>query len=278
VGRILNFLLDRGINLIDTSASYPGSGEAIGDLVAHRRNEFVLVSKCGQKVAGVSGEAWTPEVIAATVDRSLKYLKTSHLDVMLLHSCDLATLQRGDALWALSEARKAGKVRWIGYSGDNEAAAWAANWPEVAVIETSVSIADQANIDMVLPVARKNNIGILAKRSIANAAWRDPSQQPGFYASYASVYHERLKKMKIAPADLGFEGDPEEAWPEIALRFTLSQPGVHAAIIGTTNPENAKKNMEAAGKGPLPPEVVQRIREAFKHAEQASGSTWVGQT
>ena len=76
------------------------------------------------------------------------------------------------------------------------------------------------------------------------------------YKSYAKTYTERLAKMKLSPAALGFSGPPETAWPELALRFTLSQPGVHCAIIGTTNPDNARANLEAAEKGPLPPEVV----------------------
>ena len=70
----------------------------------------------------------------------------SVVDVMLLHSCDLATLQKGEALGALVKARDAGKIRFAGYSGDNEAAAWAAAHPDIAVLETSISIADQRNI------------------------------------------------------------------------------------------------------------------------------------
>ena len=145
------------------------------------------------------------------------------------------------------------------------------------MLETSVNITDQVNIDLVLPVARKNNVGVLAKRPIANAAWKPIAQQPGFYASYASTYTERFKRMMLSPPDLGFDMAPERAWPEIALRYTLSQSGVHCAIIGTTNPENAKRNMKYARKGALPEEVVRTIREAFRRAEGEAGSKWLGQ-
>jgi aryl-alcohol dehydrogenase-like predicted oxidoreductase len=84
--------------------------------------------------------------------------------------------------------------------------------------------------------------------------------------------------MKLLAADLGFDGPAAQVWPEIALRFTLSQNGVSSAIIGTTNPENAKANIAAAGKGPLPSEVVGKIRDAFRRAESASGGIWSGQT
>lgn len=272
---ILNVLLDAGVNVIDTAASYRGSEELIGNAVGHRRAEYVLISKCGQSFEDLPGSAWSAQVIAATVERALRRLKTDRIDVMLLHSCDLATLKRGEALGALAEARKAGKIRFAGYSGDNEAAAYAATLPDIAVIETSVNIADQSNLGNVLPAARKNNIGIIAKRPIANAAWKEASEQPGMYGNYAGEYHRRLKQMNLNPSDLGISGAPNEAWTELALRFTLSQPGVHTAIIGTTNPAHATGNIAAANKGPLPQQAIDRIREAFRRADPQH--QWTGQ-
>ena len=276
VARILNLLLDSGLNLIDTAANYPGAEEAIADTVGRRRDQFVLVSKCGTKLPDLDEPAWSAANVAKTVDRSLRRLKTDRLDVMLLHSCDLETLKLGEALGALVKARDAGKVRFVGYSGDNEAAAYAAALPDVAVVQTSVNVADQANIDGVLPAARANNVGVMAKRPIANAAWKELSDQPGLYQSYAATYTERLAKMKLDPAALGFGGPRDEAWPEIAVRFTLSQPGVHAAVIGTTNPDNARANLAAAEKGPLPADAVERIRKAFGAADPHGA--WYGQT
>jgi aryl-alcohol dehydrogenase-like predicted oxidoreductase len=276
VGTILNFLLDSGVNLIDTAASYPGSEEVIAETVGSRRDQFVLVSKCGTKLPDLDGEPFSAELVRRTVDRSLTRLRVEQIDVMLLHSCDLKTLQRGDALGALVKAREQGKIKFAGYSGDNEAAAYAAALADVAVIETSVNIADQRNIDAVLPVARQHDVGVLAKRPVANAAWKDINHQPGLYKNYAKTYTDRLAQMRLDPGKLGFTGPSEEAWPQLALRFTLSQPGVHCAIIGTTNPDNARENIGYAGKGPLPESVATKIREAFDVADLEG--TWTGQT
>ncbi len=273
---ILNELLDEGVNLIDTAASYAGSEEAIGKAVSHRRDEYVLVAKCGQEFDGLPGEEWSEEVILATVDRALKRLQTDCLDVMLLHSCSLEIFELGEALGALVKAREAGKIRFAGYSGDNEAVAVAAAHPDVAVVETSINITDQANIHGLLPVARQNNVGVIAKRPIANAAWKELSEQPGFYSDYAKTYHERFKAMGLTLEDLGVEGD--EDWASVALRYTLSQPGVHTAIIGTTNPANARRNLEAAHGGPLSDEALQKIGDAFARAEKESGEKWEAQT
>jgi aryl-alcohol dehydrogenase-like predicted oxidoreductase len=276
VATILSFLLDNGVNLLDTAASYPGSEEAIAETVGSRRDQFVLVSKCGTKLPDLDGEPFSAELVSKTVDRSLKRLRVEQIDVMLLHSCDLKALQQGDALGALVKAREQGKIKFAGYSGDNEAAAFAAALPDVAVIETSVSIADQRNIDVVLPVARKHDVGVLAKRPVANAAWKEIDQQQGLYKNYAKTYTDRLRDMRLDAAKLGFGGPAAEAWPELALRFTLSQPGVHCAIIGTTSPENARKNIGYAAKGSLSEDVVTKIREAFATADLEG--TWTGQT
>lgn len=278
ITEILNTLLDRGVNVIDTAACYPNSEPAIALAVGHRRDEYVLVSKCGHKVSGVRGEEWSARLIEESVERALRRLETDYVDVMLLHSCELKTLREGDALGALIKARDAGKIRFVGYSGDNEASAYAATLPDVAVVETSISICDQRNIDVVLPVARENQVGVIAKRPVANAAWRSPPEQPGIYQSYARVYTERLARMAITPADVGFPGTPARAWPELALRFTLSVPGVHTAIVGTTDPTHVQINLEALEKGPLAASTVEKLREAFHAAEAQQDERWDGET
>ena len=271
-GQLLDLLLDAGLNLIDTAAGYAGSEEAIGQTISRRRNDFILVSKCGQKFEDLPGEAWSAQVVSATVERALKRLRTDHLDVMLLHSCDLETLKKGEAMGALAKAREAGKIRFAGYSGDNDAVIYAAGLPDVAVVETSINIVDQANIGGLLPVAQKANLGVIAKRPIANAAWRRIEDQKGMYQDYARPYHERFAAMGLTLDD--FAADNVSDWGELALRFTLSQPGVSSAIIGTTNPANARRNIETASKPPLSPASLQKLRTAFAQAQSRANTPW----
>jgi aryl-alcohol dehydrogenase-like predicted oxidoreductase len=275
-GNILNYLLDHGVNLIDTAASYKESETVIAETIGQRRDQFILVSKCGTGLPDIAASAWSAENITQTIDRSLRRLKTEAIDVVFLHSCDLNTLKRGEALNALTAAHKAGKVRFPGYSGDNEAAAYAAALPEIYVIETSVNIVDQVNIDKVLPVTREHHVGVLAKRPIANAAWKQMSQQADVFKGYIQPYADRFATMNLDPQSLGFAGKPAEVWPEIALRFTLSQSGVNCAIIGTTNLANARANLAAVEKGPLPAEIVAKIRQTF--GQKSAGESWIGLT
>lgn len=278
-GRILNFLLDHGMNVIDTGECYAGAEDMIGSTMAHRRNEYVLITKCGHKFPGAEGAEWTPQLVRQSVENSLRRLRTDHLDVVLLHTPALEVLKKGDVMTVLIEARDAGKIRFLGFSGDNDDAAYAAGLPDVRVIETSVSICDQANIDNVLPLAAKRGLGVIAKRPIANSAWLPASAHRGFYGDYSRPYAERLRKMEILPGDIGFDGATRrELWPEIALRFTISIPEVHTAIVGTTKLDNARANLDNIQVGPLPDLVVKKIREAFAEAEKRAGERWLGLT
>ncbi|MEM7682365.1 MAG: aldo/keto reductase [Planctomycetota bacterium] len=275
VAKLLGFFLDHGVNLIDTAACYAGSEQAIGRAIAGRRDDAILVTKAGH-ASGLDTPDFDPKTIEASIDRSLERLQTDHVDVVLLHSCELDVLKRGDALGAAVKAREAGKTRFVGYSGDNQAAAYAAGLPDVAVVETSVNICDQHNIAEVLPACAEHDVGVIAKRPLANAAWKKPDQQRGGYADYAAPYRERLGKMKVKPMDLGYSGHVELEWPEIALKFTLAIPGVHTAIVGTTHQTNAEANLAAVEKNPLREQAVQRLRQAFDRAQEDAGEPWPG--
>jgi len=277
-GKLVSLLLDQGVNLFDTAAMYMGAEQLLGDALQGHRDDVILVSKAGHAEDELPGEAWSPELIRASVERSLSRLKTDHLDAVLLHSCGLDVLDKGEALATLIALRGEGKLRYAGYSGDNDPAAHAAALDGIDVIETSVSIADQHNIDVVLPTCQEHNVGVIAKRPIANAAWNPLNKQRGIYQTYAKTYHDRLNQMAVAPIDLGYHGHPEVEWPEIALKFTLAIEGVDTAIVGTTSTVNAQANIDAVAKNPMRDQAVQKLRDAFKEAEKKSGETWVGQT
>jgi aryl-alcohol dehydrogenase-like predicted oxidoreductase len=185
-------------------------------------------------------------------------------------------LERGEALGALARAREAGKVRFIGYSGDNEAAALAAELPEVDVLMCSLNLCDQANLDQALPQAAKAGAGVVAKRTVANAAWKPLEAQQGIYRDYVRPYVERFQAMGLDPRDLGFPGP--EAWMEIALRFTLAEPSVQVLSVGTTRLANAEANLRLLEAGPLPADAVARIRQAFRDARDRAGAPWPGLT
>ncbi|HET6369366.1 MAG TPA: aldo/keto reductase, partial [Pseudomonadales bacterium] len=191
VARLLGGALDAGLNVIDTAECYEDSEELIGKALGERRREVYLFSKCGHARAEARSD-WRPGALLRSIERSLSRLATDHLDLIQLHSCGLEVLQRGDAITALESARSRGWTRYIGYSGDGEAARWAVESGRFDTLQTSVSIADQEAIELTLPAARKAGLGVIAKRPLANVAWRY-ARKPA--EAYYQEYWERLRKL-----------------------------------------------------------------------------------
>jgi aryl-alcohol dehydrogenase-like predicted oxidoreductase len=267
VERLLGSALDAGLNVIDTAECYKTSEELIGQAVAHRRNDYYLFTKCGH-ASGFDAPDWDPKMLADSIDRSLKRLKTDYVDLIHLHSCKEELLRDGAVIEVLKRAKEAGKTRYIGYSGDGNAALYAVQCGAFDSLQTSINIADQQAVQLTLPEAVVRQVGVVAKRPVANIAWRSGEEPPA--SAYHQTYWERLRQLKY---DF-LQGDLTEA-VETALRFTLSQPGVCTAIVGTANPERWVQNADLADKGVLPDAQMQAIRSRWNEVEAGKG--WVGQ-
>src|SRR5437660_2397797 len=178
--------------MIDTAECYYNSEELIGQAVSGRRNEFYLFTKCGHPHGFGERADWSKASILESIQCSLRRLKTDKIDIVQLHSCSESTLRKGEAIDALETARKRGYVRYIGYSGDSQAARYAVECGAFDTLQTSVSIADQEAIDLTLPLARERDLGVIAKRPIANAAWRY-AERPE--VAYHQPYWDRLQRL-----------------------------------------------------------------------------------
>lgn len=256
---LLHGVLDAGINLLDTAPSYGRSEERIGRVLAKRRHEVVLSTKCGYGVPGV--EDWTGPCITQGIERALARLRTEVIDLMHFHSCPVEVLERPGVVDALQRAVQQGKVRVAAYSGDNAPLEWALRSGAFGSVQLSVNVFDQGALEHALPLARERGIGVIAKRPLANAVWRH-SERP--QAPDLATYWERMHALELDPEGL----EPAEA----ALRFTAFTPGVSSCIVGTTRLDNLQHNLRALEQGPLPEAQVERLRGAF----QRRGQGWEG--
>ena len=264
VERLLGSALDAGLNVIDTAECYLESEALIGRAVAHRRNDYYLFTKCGH-AAGFDFPDWDARLLAQSIDRSLQRLSTDHLDLIQLHSCAEEVLRQGEVIEVLQRAREQGKTRFIGYSGDSHAARYAVECGAFDTLQTSINIADQEAIDLTVPLAVERGMGVIVKRPIANAVWKNRVKPEN---PYVHAYWDRLQQL-----DYDFlRGDVSEDI-SIALRFTLSVPGVHTAIVGTTKPGRWRENAERLAAGPLPEDQFTMIRRRWK---EVAKTDWVG--
>jgi hypothetical protein len=265
VSRLLGTALDAGLNVIDTAECYEDSETLIGAALGARRDEIYLLTKCGHPRGYGRGD-WRPASLLSSIERSLKRLRTDHLDLIQLHSCSLADLRKGDAITALERARERGFARYIGYSGDGAAARYAVECGRFDTLQTSVSIADQEALDLTLPLARKQRMGVIAKRPIANAVWRY-ARKPG--EPYYQAYWLRLRALGYP-----FLRDGADRAVATALRFTLAAPGVHTAIVGTKRPERWPENARLLEAGPLPAAEIAQIRARWR---EIAAPSWTGE-
>jgi len=248
--KILNSVLDLGINLIDTARGYYASEERIGEYISHRRNEFVLSTKVGYGIEGY--QDWSYDIILAGVDNALRLMKTDYVDIVHLHSCDLNTLKRGEVIEALHKTIEQGKVKVAAYSGENEELKFAVDSNSFGSIQTSVNICDQIDLDGSISQAKEKGMGVIAKRPIANAPWQFSDRPVGHYCE---EYWHRWKTMNLPE---------QEDWLDTFLRFTVFANGVDTAIVGTTNIEHLKSNIKIIEQGPLDSELQNLIMEKFK--------------
>src|SRR5207245_2384092 len=134
-----------------------------------------------------------------------------------------SALDAGLTVIDTAQCYEGGLARYIGYSGDGAAARYAVECGRFDTLQTSISIADQEAIDLTLPLARARKMGVIAKRPLANTAWRYRRRPESYYADY----WERLRHL-----DYPFVRDTPPSAAGIALRFTLSAPRVHTATAG----------------------------------------------
>jgi aryl-alcohol dehydrogenase-like predicted oxidoreductase len=260
--------LDAGLNVIDTAECYGTSEELIGKTVGNRRKDFYLFTKVGHPHGMESAANWSRDSILQSIERSLQRLQTDHVDLVQLHSCSEKTLRKGEAIEALQTARERGHTRYIGYSGDSHAARYAVESDRFDTLQTSINIADQEAVELTLPLAREKQMGVIAKRPIANAAWKTGHKPMD---SYHHEYYERIRKLNY---EFLRTGDLEKQI-STALRFTLSIPGVHTAIVGTTKPERWRQNAKLLEAGRLGEAEFEAIRNRW---EEFAPRTWIGQT
>ena len=268
VDQLLGSALDAGLNVIDTAECYGDSEDLIGRAVAARRDEYYLFTKCGHAVGEDLPDypEWDPRLLEASIERSLRRLRTDHVDLLQLHTCSLDVLRQGDVIKVLEKAKRQGKTRYIGYSGTNENARYAIRTGAFDTLQTSVNIADQQSIDFTIPMAIERKMGVIAKRPIANAAWLDPNMDRNEYG------YPYLERLQIVGYEFLQRGAEESLGT--ALRFTLSVPGVHVAIVGTAHPERYPQNVALIASGKLSDEDYQSIRARW---EERADQHWLGQ-
>jgi aryl-alcohol dehydrogenase-like predicted oxidoreductase len=284
----LEAAIARGVNFLDTAQAY-GDGHSellLGRLMAARPDKRLYAatkvppknrqwpSRRGVPLA----EVFPRDYLKRYVDISCANLGVETISLLQLHVWEDDWLADGDLQRTVAELKKEGSIRAFGISL-NRWEPWngvkAAESGLVDAVQVIYNIFDQAPEDELFPACRENGVGVIARvpfdegSLIGNLTlqskwppddWRSTYFVPENLAS--SVAHADALKPLVPPG---------MTMAEMALRFILSNPDVSAVIPGMRRTENVKANTAASDAGPLPPELIARLR---KHRWDRQPTSW----
>ena len=231
--------VEAGVNYFDVAPSYGNAEDMLGPALEPHRKGVFLACKT---------QARTRQAAAEELQRSLKKMRTDHFDLYQHHAVTkkadaLKILGPGGAMEAFEAARKAGKVRFLGFSAHSVEAAMALM--EGFAFDTILFPVNYGTWHagdfgpQVLARAREKGMGILCLKAMAKGPWPSEAEK-----RYAKCWYEPLDA-------------PEEA--ALALRFTLSHPVTAAIPPGDENLFRMALRL-AARFEPLTPAEVEAMK------------------
>lgn len=262
-GAVLEEALAAGITLFDTADIYGGGGgsEALmGEVLAGRRDEYVLATKFGMEMRGAAAESapaaarGSREYIRWAVEGSLRRLRTDRIDLYQYHQPD-GTTPIAETLAALAELVDEGVVEAIGCSNFDAAELEEADrvarergLPRFVSLQNHYSLLERGIEAEEAPAAERLGVSILPffplesglltgkyKRGEAGPeGTRLAGSAPGTEAQFDVV--EALERFAAAR---GIE------MIEVAIGGLLAQPAVASVIAGATRPEQVRANVGA---------------------------------
>ena len=240
---ILGAVVDNGITFIDTANDYGRSEEYIGRYLSHRRDEFILATKCGCTVVrrddttDDTPHVWTKDNLFRGLHESLDRMKTDYVDLMQLHNPTVEECENQDLVAALQQMKEQGKVRWIGISATNPHLETYIGWGVFDSFQIPYSALERQH-EQLIQAASDSGSGVIVRGGVARG---EPGAGLGNQDSWAAWEAAKLDELL----------DEGETRTGFLLRFTNAHPGMNTNIVGTMNVNHLKENIAAASR-PLP--------------------------
>lgn len=236
-GKVLNSVLDLGINLVDTASAYHRSEERIGKSIASRRNEYVLASKCGEhNEEPATYYDFSYDAIKESIDRSLTLLKTDVIDLMQIHfgPDPEKVIADGETVRAMKDAQREGKIRYLGASIDGELAKQCILSGDFDVMQMEYHLLNQQNEENI-KLCEEKGLGVLIRTGLGRGLLTSRALQ-------AELKPAKLEKM------LELVNGDGDLLTTLALNFLYENKGISSVLIGTKNLEHFKKNIDLLEK------------------------------
>jgi 1-deoxyxylulose-5-phosphate synthase len=260
--RIIHEAISAGVNFIDTANIYSDteSERIIGEALAGKRHEVVLATKVGliRNPNDPNSRGSSRYHIRQEIEGSLKRLKTDYIDLYQIHTFDPQTPLE-ETLRTLDDLVHEGKVRYIGASNY---AAWELmkaigisdklGLARYISVQPCYSLADRTPEQELVPVCLDQGVGVIPYFPLAGGIltgkYSSTRQLPvGSRADKDPNFAKRLDAKYVALGDkvsalAKTHGNTPAA---LSLAWLLHQPVVSTIIVGATNVEQVRSNLEA---------------------------------
>ncbi|NQT50660.1 aldo/keto reductase [bacterium] len=240
--------LDLGLTFLDTAVGY-GSGhseELVGKAIAGRRDQVVIATK-------FSHPSSRPADVRKACEDACQRLGTDHLDLFQQH-WPPKDIPLAETIGALEELKQEGKIRAIGVSNWMEP-----EWGElddpsrVDCLQPNYSLLWRSIEPNVLPLCRQHNIGIITYSSICQGILAGKFENLDDIPQDSRSHNRRLtpeefpQVLEVLAVLRDVADKYEKTLAQTAIRWLLDQPGVTAAIVGASRPEQVDRNIGALG-------------------------------
>jgi len=273
----LQLAVDLGCNFFDSAWAY-GDGKSdglLGQTIAKNKGKrLYAASKIPPKNLQWPAsskyqyaEVFPPDHVFKHADLIRKQLGTDSIDLLQFHVWDDHWASEPDFRSTVEKLKRDGVIRYFGLSlnrWEPENGLKAIRTGLVDAVQVIYSIFDQSPEDELFPACEELNVGVIVRvaldeGSLGGKMTKDskfPSSDWRFrYFNPQNLANtlDRVEKLKqILP--------PGMSLPELALRFVLSHPAVSTTIVGMRKLEHVRENIGLSDKGPLSPELLQKLK------------------
>ena len=263
--RLLDALIDGGVNFIDTADVYsiwvPGhvGGESEGVIgrwlkARGKREKVILATKCGMDMKA-AGKGLSAAHIRSAVDASLKRLNTDYIDLYQAHADD-PTIALEETLGAFGDLIKAGKVRAIGasnYSAERLAEALKVSkqhgLPRYESLQPHYNLYERGKFEGATEaLCLDQHIGVIPYFGLAGGfltgKYRSADDVKGARAGMVKdMLNPRGKRILAALDEVSGQIGATPA--QVALAWLMAKPAVTAPIASATNPDQLTELLAA---------------------------------
>lgn len=269
---------NHGVNFFDTADGYQDgkSEQAVGEFVRFHPDVH-FTTKIGRKESPLSLEHFNPEHLVRYVDESLKNMGVDSLDMVLLHCPPMMNYYMPETFFEMDKLKKQGKIQNYGVSVERVEEGIKALSYDISAVEIIFNMFRLRPADLFFDLAKKNNVGILARVPLASGLLTgkytaDTKFAPEDHRTTNRHGEQFDKGETFSGVDYltGVKATNElkdrlgtDNLAAMALRFILMFDAVSAVIPGASNPNQIDRNTTAAELPAFTDAQMQIVRDVY---------------